>query len=68
MSDVADHDHREREPKDGEYRIPVKIHGDVVGHIVCIRPGLRLIDFYRTSSVMAKDVPPKVSGGKGGVE
>ncbi len=49
----------DREPKDGEYYISTSIGGFVVGQVVCIRQGLRLVDFYRTSTVLAKDVPVK---------
>ena len=45
--------------KPSEYRIPTSKQGFVVGQIRCSKPGLRLIDFYRTSSVLAIDVPPK---------
>jgi len=45
--------------KPSQYRIPTSIRGVVVGQVRCSRPGLRLIDFYRTSNVLAKDVPPK---------
>ncbi len=48
----------DREPKEGEYFIPTSIDGFVVGQIACSKPGLRLVDFYRTSTVLAKDVPP----------
>jgi len=44
--------------KPSEYRIPTMIQGEVVGQIRCSRQGLKLIDFYRTSTVLAKDVPP----------
>ena len=50
--------------KDGEYRIPTSKQGFVVGQIRCSRPGLNLIDFYRTSLVLAKDVPPVEKGEK----
>ncbi len=48
-------DDRQREPKEGEYSI---VAVKTVGLVVCYVPGLRLIDFYRTSSVLAKDVVP----------
>ena len=59
MSDLdklPDHDERSRAPKDNEYMIPSVMP---YGRIVCSRPGMKLVDFYRTSSVLAKDVPPK---------
>lgn len=56
MNDIAEYDHRSREQRDGEYTI-VAFGG--VGRIVCYRPGMKLIDFYRTTSVLAKDTPKK---------
>ncbi len=40
---IPDHDEREREPKPGEYTVQV-----FRGHVVCCRPGVKLVDFYRT--------------------
>lgn len=58
MSDVADHDSRAREYGQDAYFIETKREGEVVGRIVCVRKGVQLIDFYRTSGVLAKDVKP----------
>lgn len=46
------------ELKDGQYLIETKKGGEVVGRILCSRPGLRLIDFYRTSTVLVGELKP----------
>lgn len=53
---LPDHDERSRESKDNEYTIP---SASPNGRIVCYLPGMKLIDFYRTDTVLAKDVPVK---------
>ncbi len=52
---IPDHDSRQRGVKKGDYEVE-----SVGGRpIVCSRDGLILIDFYRTSRVLTKDVAPK---------
>lgn len=53
FDDLPGRDERERELKPTEYMI------DSVGtgKVICSRPGVKLIDFYRTSPVLSKDVP-----------
>lgn len=45
-------DVRERALKESEYLV----QSVGVGKVICSRPGVKLIDFYRTSAVLAKDV------------
>ena len=54
LSKLPERDSRQRDERDGEYTIPA-VGG--VGRVVCYRKGLQLIDFYRQSSVLSKDVP-----------
>jgi hypothetical protein len=54
-TDLPDHDHRERESRAHEYWVA----SVGSGRVVCYHTGLMLVDFYRTSGVLAKDVPPK---------
>lgn len=58
MSEHAENEHRDY--PEGVYFIDTKKEGEVVGKIACYRPGLKLIDFYRTSPVLAKDEPPRL--------
>lgn len=51
---------------EGKYHIPTSKGGQVVGKILCSRPGLRLIDFYRTSPVLASDLGVAVDPLQGG--
>lgn len=53
---LADHDERSRESKANEYWVESALPS---GRIVCSREGLAIVDFYRTSEVLAKDVPKK---------
>lgn len=53
FDDLPIGDERERPLKENEYRI--KSVG--VGKIICSRPGVQLIDFYRTPCVLVKDIP-----------
>jgi hypothetical protein len=58
MSDwdnIPSEDVRVRPPKEGEYVVP----SVGVGDVICSRPGVTLIDFYRTHQLLAKDVKPK---------
>ena len=54
MKEIAENDSRNREFPDGTYWIPTG--KELCGRIACYRPGLVLSDFYRTSSVLVKDV------------
>ncbi len=54
---VPDHDSRVKADKADIYRVAA-IGGN--GQIVCSRPVVTLVDFYRTSSILAKDAAPKV--------
>jgi len=53
--DIPSEDERVRSPKEGEYVVPSVGMGDVI----CSRPGVTLIDFYRSQPLLAKDVKPK---------
>ncbi len=55
MSAQCDEDLRVKAPKPGEYQI----QSVGTGQIACYRPGMQLIDFYRTTDVLAKDVKGK---------
>lgn len=48
-------DERNRMYEPGVYFIDTLNKGEKVGKIACYKPGLKLIDFYRTSPVLAKD-------------
>lgn len=50
----GDFEQDKRELKVGEYSISA---AGGVGRIACYRPGITLIDFYRTSTVLVKDIP-----------
>ena len=56
FTDIPSFDSRSREAKDGEYTIDSVTPGC---KIVCCRPGMKLVDFYRTSPILFKDLPPK---------
>ena len=62
---AGDFEQDKRDAKPGEYSI-VAVGG--VGRITCYRPGLQLIDFYRTTTVLACEVKPLVPSGTGGVQ
>jgi hypothetical protein len=49
--DVPSHDERQRDVKLGEYLI----NAVIVGQVVCSRPGVTLVDMYRSMGVLAKD-------------
>lgn len=53
--DEIDHDHRQRELKEGEYWIA----SCGSGRIACYAPGITLVDFYRSAGVLAP-VKPKL--------
>lgn len=53
---LQDHDQRQREYPDSVYFL-VAVLG--VGRIVCYRPGLALIDFYRRTHVLASAEQPQ---------
>ena len=61
---MSDNEKHNREFPDGTYWIPTG--KELCGRIVCYRPGLVLGDFYRTSSVLIKDVvkPTKERSGE----
>jgi hypothetical protein len=51
--DIPTHDERSRGESKGEYSL-VTFGG---GRVVCYRKGMILMDFYRTTSVLVKDIP-----------
>lgn len=51
---AGDFEQDKREPKVGEYSI---VAAGGVGRIACYRPGLVLMDFYRTTPLLVKDLP-----------
>ena len=54
MSDIPDHDERQREYPEMVYFL-VAVGG--VGRVACYRPGLAMVDFYRSTHVLASAEP-----------
>ena len=58
MKEIADHDERQRDyPENVYFLVTGK---EQSGRVACYRPGLKIIDFYRTSVVLVGETvkPP----------
>ena len=53
--ELEDHDHRTREPQAHEYFLAACGSG----RVVCYRKGVALVDFYRSTNVLADAVKPQ---------